>query len=167
MKLAVLSAVAALLVAACATPAATTPVAPAAAPAAAAAPKSPDPVSAQPPAGTPQANAIPGVELTNATDGRKVTVKRGGEVKLVLDLNGIYEFAWEMDNKVEPTLAQIGERIYVTNGRNSNPYDVLAGGYSIYRFRAEQPGTVALQLSKHSRADGKTLATVHYDVTVE
>jgi predicted secreted protein len=166
MKLAVLSAVAALLVAACATPAATTPVAPAAAPAAAAAPRSPDPVSAQPPAGT-QANAVPGVELTNATDGRKVTVRRGGEVKLVLDLNGIYELAWEMEKKVEPTLSPIGERIYVTNGRNSNPYDVLAGGYSIYRFRAEQPGTVALQLSKHSRADGKTLATVHYDVTVE
>lgn len=163
MRLAVLSAVAAMLVAACATPAATAP----AAPAAATAPKSPDPVSAQPLAGTQQANAIPGVELTNATDGRKVTVKRGGEVKLVLDLNGIYELAWEMEKKVEPTLSPIGERIYVTNGRNSNPYDVLAGGYSIYRFRAEQPGTVSLQLSKHSRADGKTLATVHYDVTVE
>lgn len=165
MKLAVLSAVAAMLVAACATPAATTPAAPAAAPAVATAPKSPDPVSAQPPAGTQQANAIPGVELTNATDGRKVTVKRGNEVKLVLDLNPVQELAWELEKAPAPTLDQIGERIYI--GRGSNGYDILAGGVSIYRFRAEQPGTATLTLTKHSRADGKALATVHYDVTVE
>lgn len=129
------------------------------------APMGPQPVSAQPRAGV-AAPAVP-VELTNAADGRKVTVKRGEEIKLVLDINGIYELAWEMEKPAAPTLAQIGERIYVGNGRGANAYDVLAGGFTIYRFRAEQPGTVALQLSKHSRADGKTLATVHYDVTVE
>ena len=146
--------VAALLVAACASPA----------PAQGPAPSGPQPVSAQPPAGTAPAPAAV-VELDNAGDGRMVRVPKGGEVKLVLDLNGMYELAWEMERKVEPTLAPIGERIYV--GKGSNGYDVLAGGYSIYRFRAEQPGSVTLQLSKHSRADGKTLATVHYDVTVE
>jgi len=130
------------------------------------APMGPQPVSSQPPPGVSTTPVMP-VELTNAADGRRVTVKRGDEIKLVLDINGIYEYAWEMEKPATPTLAQIGERIYVGNGRGTNGYDVLAGGYTIYRFRAEQPGTVALQLSKHSRADGKTLATVHYDVTVE
>lgn len=129
------------------------------------APMGPQPVSSQPPPGT--AAPVAPIELTNAADGRKVTVKRGDEIKLVLDINGIYEYAWEMEKPAAPTLAQVGERIYVGNGLGTNGYDVLAGGFTIYRFRAEQPGTVALQLSKHSRADGKTLATVHYDVTVE
>lgn len=127
-------------------------------------PTGPQPVSAQPPAGTAATPVVP-LELTNAADGRKVTVRRGDEIKLVLDLNGIYELAWEMQAPAAPTLAQIGERIYI--GRGTNGYDVLAGGYSIYRFRAEQPGTAALQLTKHSRADGKPVATVRYDITVE
>ncbi len=129
------------------------------------APTGPQPVSAQPPAGM-AAPAAP-VELTNAADGRKVTIKRGDEIKLVLDINGLSELAWEMEKPAAPTLAQIGERIYVGNSHGTNSYDVLSGGFTVYRFRAEQPGMVALQLSKHSRADGKTLATVHYDVTVE
>ena len=130
------------------------------------APMGPQPVSSQPPPGVTMTPVVP-VELTNAADGRKVTVKRGDEIKLVLDINGIYELAWEMEKPAAPALAQIGDRIYVGNGLGTNGYDVLAGGFTIYRFRAEQPGMVALQLSKHSRADGKTLATVHYDVTVE
>ena len=128
------------------------------------APAGPQPVSAQPPAGTVATPVVP-VELTNAADGRKVSIARGGEVKLVLDLDSIHELAWEMDKPAAPALAQIGERIYI--GRGTNAYDIRAGGYSIYRFRAEQPGTAALQLTKHSRADGKPVATVRYDITVE
>lgn len=128
------------------------------------APMGPQPVSSQPPPGM-TVTPVESVELTNATDGRKVTVKRGNEVKLVLDLNPVQELAWELEKAPAPTLDQIGERIYI--GRGSNGYDILAGGVSIYRFRAEQPGTATLTLTKHSRADGKALATVHYDVTVE
>ncbi len=152
------AAFAALLLTACAAPAT---MAPASAPAA---PASTEPPSAQPPAGF-QANTIPGVELTNAMNGGRYTVQRGGELKLVLDLQGMFETGWEMETKVAPTFAQIGERIYV--GKGVNAFDVRAGGYSIFRFRAEQPGKVALQLSKRSRADGKIVETVRYDVTVE
>lgn len=158
-----LVAAAALLLGACAAP--SPAQAPAQPPAQAPIPPGPQPVSAEPPGGVAPA-PVNVVELTNATDGRSVTIRRGDEVKLVLDLNGIYELAWQMEKPAEPTLAQIGDRIYVTNGRGTNGYDVLAGGFTIYRFRAEQPGTVALQLSKHARADGKTLATVRYSVTV-
>jgi predicted secreted protein len=146
-----LAALAVVLMTACAAPATTA--------------QSPTPPpSTQPPAGT-QGNVVPVVELTSAMDGAKVTVRRDGEVKLLLELQGMFEFAWELESKVEPALAPIGERIYV--GKGTNAYDVLAGGWTIYRFRAEQPGKATLQLAKHSRADGKTVATVHYDVIVE
>jgi hypothetical protein len=155
-----LTALAAVLMTACAAPA-TTAQSPTPPPSA----QSPTPPpSAQPPAGS-QGNVVPVVELTSAMDGARVTVKRGGEVKLLLDLQGMYELGWELESKVEPALAPIGERIYV--GKGTNGYDVLAGGWSIYRFRAEQPGKATLQLAKHSRADGRTVATVHFAVVVE
>lgn len=127
------------------------------------APTGPQPVSSQPPAGT--AAPVTPVELTNAADGRKLTVKRNAEIKLVLDLDPLHELGWELDQPLPPALAQIGERIYI--GRGTNAYDITAGGFNVYRFRADQPGTVALQLTKHRRTDGQSLATVHYDVTVE
>lgn len=150
----------ALLLTACASPPTTTE----APKVATATPASTDPPSSRPPAGY-QANAIPVVELTVAQDGGKATVKRGGELKLVLDLQGMFETGWEMEKEVEPMLVQIGERIYVGNGANA--FDVKAGGFSIFRFRAEQAGNVALQLTKRGRGDGKIVKTVRFDVTVE
>jgi predicted secreted protein len=113
----------------------------------------------------PAAAAIAPIDLDNAPDGTKVTVKRGGELKLILDLQGMYMFAWQLETNIEPVLSQIGERVYV--GKGANGYDVLAGGSSIYRFRAEQPGKVSLTLVSRSRADNATLRSVRYDVTVE
>jgi hypothetical protein len=155
--------VAATLLAACAAPgtsaqtAAPSPTPPSSMP-------STDPPSARPPPGVPP-TAVPGIELRTDADGKTAHVQRGGEVKLVLDLKGMYEFAWELQGKAEPVLSPIGERIYIGNGTNA--YDVLAGGFSIYRFRAEQPGPVTLTLSKRSRADNAVIRTVRFDVIVD
>lgn len=126
-------------------------------------PTGPQPVSAQPPAGTAATPVVP-LELTNAADGRKVTVRRGDEIKLVLDLNGIYELAWEMQAPAAPTLAQIGERIFLTK---SGIY-LGTGGWNVFRYRAEQPGTVTL-LFAYGPFDDAAPATksVRYHVTVE
>src|SRR4030095_672071 len=84
--------------------------------------------------------AVENGELMNAADGTVIAIKRGGELKVVLDINPTMNFPWEVDANVGPALAPIGQRIYVGKGINS--FDIAAGGFNIFRYRAEQPGQV-------------------------
>ena len=104
-------------------------------------------------------------ELTNAADGTVIAIKRGGELKVVLDTNPTMNLPWEGDANVGPALAPIGQRIYVGKGMNS--YDITAGGFNIFRYRAEQPGQVTLHFASRRPEESAPSRTLHYEVTVE
>jgi predicted secreted protein len=109
--------------------------------------------------------AVENGELTNAADGTVIAIRRGGELKVVLDTNPTVTIPWEGDANVGPALAPIGQRIYVGKGMNS--YDIAAGGFNIFRYRAEQPGKVTLRFASRRPGESAPSQTVHYEVTVQ
>jgi predicted secreted protein len=160
---------AALMLTACAAtpqaPAAALPApAPVAVPAVASPPHVPAPASN---AGTARAPATTAnVDIDNAADGTRVTVRRGAELKVIIDANATTGFQWQGPPAVAPVLSPIGERVYV--GKAADPRFVGAGGMNIFRFRGEQPGKVTLQFEY--RRSWETLPparTLRYEVTVE
>lgn len=105
------------------------------------------------------------VELDNATDGTRVVLARGGEVKVLLDTNLATSLQWDMPAKVAPVLAPIGQGIYVGKG---SVRDVHLGGTNIFRFRAEEPGRTTLEFA-HRRMGEPNAApskTLRYEVIV-
>ena len=63
-------------------------------------------------------------------------------------------------------LTRIGESVLVS--KSMNVADNTAGGWNIFRYRAEKPGKITLELeSRRSDAPGPALRTVRYEVTVE
>jgi predicted secreted protein len=104
------------------------------------------------------------VELENPADGTTIKVKRGGELKLVLDGAPLVQQTWEADAKVGPVLSPIGNRAVV--GKSVNPADLSAGQWNIFRYRAAEPGKVTLKLDL-KRAEGPPVKTVRYEVVVE
>ena len=119
--------------------------------------------SSAPPPGARASNVV---ELENPADGAKVTLKRGGELKLVLDANPTYGLQWETPTKIAPTLSPIGTRILI--GKSVNTYDYTAGAWNVFRFRAEQPGKLTLNFELRKPGEpGPASKSVKYDVTVE
>jgi predicted secreted protein len=119
---------------------------------------------ATPPSAPP---AVEKGELTNAADGTRIAIKRGGELKVVLDANITTGFQWQSPTNPTPAMAAIGTPIYV--GTAADSQKVGQGGTNIFRFRADNPGHVVLQFDyrrpwETSVAPAKT---VRYDVVVE
>ncbi len=171
---AILVLIAASVLGACAAPATTTEgrsvssAAPAARPAIPAAPGAdgnygPGPAVANPP---PPGPAQERVELKNPADGTRVAIKKGGELKLIIDARPINQLQWKQVGEVSPTLSPIGKRVYVSKA--VNPLDLSAGGWNIFRYRAEQPGTVTLVLELAATDVPQPSARiVRYEVSVE
>lgn len=117
-------------------------------------------------AAAPAAPARDYVELTNPADGTRIAVKRGGELKLVIDARPVNQLQWKQVAVIAPTLSPIGERAYVS--KSMNPLDLTAGGWNIFRYRAEQPGNVTLVLELAATDVPQPAArVVRYDVKVE
>lgn len=165
-----LGVLAAAALAACTTPAptASTPPPAKAQPAIAAPPGAdgnygPGPAVANPP---PPAPAKEFVELENPADGTRIAVKKGGELKLIIDARPINQLQWKQVGEVRPTLSPIGQRVYVS--KSMNPIDLVAGGWNIFQYRAEQPGTVTLVLELAATDVPQPSArVVRYQVSVE
>jgi hypothetical protein len=104
------------------------------------------------------------VELENPADGATIKVKRGGELKLVLDGAPLLQQRWEADPNVGPVLAPIGTRAVV--GKSMNQADLSAGQWNIFRYRAEQAGKVTLKLELKRPAEPPA-KVVRYEVVVE
>ena len=104
-------------------------------------------------------------ELTNAADGTAITIKRGGELKIVLDTNPTVTLPWQADPSVGPVLAPIGQRIYL--GKTMNAYDLAGGGMNVFRYRAEQAGKITLHFASRRPGDPGPIRSANYDVTVE
>lgn len=123
----------------------------------------PGPAVANPP---PPAPAQEMVELENPADRTRIAVKKGGELKLVIDARPMNRLQWKQVAPVAPTLSPIGERAYVS--KSTNPLDMAAGGWNIFRYRAEQPGTVTLVLELAATDVPQPSArVVRYEVNVE
>jgi inhibitor of cysteine peptidase len=134
-------AIATLLVAACASPTPATPAAPA-------------------------KSAPASVDLDNAPDGAKVTLRRGSLLKVILDGNATTGFQWQMTANLAPVLSQIGDRIFVA--KSADTHLVGLGGANIFGFRAESPGQVQLQFDyRRSWETVPPAKTVRYEVTIE
>ena len=114
------------------------------------------------PSGPP---AVEKGELTDAADGTHIAIKRGGELKVVLDANPTVLLPWEADANVGPVLSPIGQRIYV--GKTMNSFDIAGGGWNIFRYRAEQAGRVTLHFATRRPGDSAAAKTVGYEVLVE
>jgi hypothetical protein len=137
-----MAAVAAVTLAACASPPPATPVA------------------------APAKPATAFVELENPADGTRIALKRGGELKVVLDAVPTANLQWEARPDVGPVLSPIGQRAFV--GKSYNPADLSAGAWNIFRYRGEQAGNVTLQLDLRRFGEpGPAVRTLHYDVSVE
>ena len=107
------------------------------------------------------------VDLENPPTGTKIRVRKGGEVKLVLDSVPSTGFQWQGPPTVAPTLSPIGTRAS-TCPRPRTRATSAAGGFNIFRYRAEQPGKVALQFEY--RRVWETVPptkTLNFEVTVE
>ena len=106
------------------------------------------------------------VELENPSDGTRIAVKKGGELKLVIDARPVNQLQWKQVGPVAPTLSPIGQRAYVSKAMN--PLNLAAGGWNIFRYRAEQAGTVTLVLELAATDVPQPSArTVRYEVIVE
>ena len=116
------------------------------------------------PAGPP---AVENGDLTNAVDGTRVAIKRGGELKVVLDANITTGYQWQSPTNPAPVMSAIGTPTYVSKA--VDPRTMGSGGTNIFRFRAENPGQVALQFDyRRPWETGVAPAnTLRYDVTVQ
>ena len=116
------------------------------------------------PSGTP---AVDNGELTNAADGTRIAIKRGGELKVVLDANITTGFQWQSPTNPAPVMAAIGTPIYV--GKAADSHMVGQGGTNIFRFRADRPGQVVLQFDYRRPWETSVppARTLRYDVVVE
>ena len=123
----------------------------------------PGPAAASP---APPAPARAMVELENPADGTRIAVKKGGELKLVIDARPFNQLQWKQVAPVAPTLSPIGERAYVS--KTMNPLDLAAGGWNIFRYRAEETGKVTLVLElAPTDVPRPSVRTVRYEVNVE
>jgi len=114
----------------------------------------------------PAPPAVEKGELENAADGTVIAIKRGGELKLVLDANITTGYQWQGPAAVAPMLSAIGNPIYV--GKGSDPRNTGAGGVNVFRFKAEQPGSTTLQFDykRAWEANVAPVKTVRYTVYV-
>jgi len=123
----------------------------------------PGPAAANP---APAAPAREFVELTNPADGTRIALKKGGELKLIIDARPVNQLQWKQTMPVAPVLSPIGERAYVS--KSTNPLDLAAGGWNIFRYRADRAGTVTLVLELAATDVPQPAArVVRYQVTVE
>src|SRR4029453_4764636 len=83
-----------------------------------------------PPAPAPAKPASAFVELENPADGTRIALKRGGELKLVLDAVPTNNLQWEARGDSGRVLSPIGARAYV--GKAQNPADLSAGAWNVF-----------------------------------
>lgn len=126
-----------------------------------AAPQAPAPAAVKPAAATPAM-----VELTNPANGAKITLKPGGELKLLLDADPVNATHWVDTGSAAPILSPIGERVMIS--KSINVADLTAGAWNIFRYRAEKPGKTVLKLeARRYDVNVPVVRTLQYEVTVE
>ena len=116
------------------------------------------------PSGPP---AVDNGELTNAADGTRIAIKRGGELKVILDANITTGYQWQSPTSPAPVMSLIGAPIYV--GKAADPHFVGGGGANIFRFRADNPGQLALQFDYRRAWESSVppAKTLRYTVVVQ
>jgi inhibitor of cysteine peptidase len=91
-----------------------------------------------------QADANGGpVRLTEADNGRAVTVKAGEDIQVVLKGNPTTGYSWTSTMSDQAVLQQQGDPVYAQG--NTNPSIVGAGGTFTFTFKAAAAGQVTLK----------------------
>jgi len=105
-------------------------------------------------------------ELENAADGTSITIKRGGELTVRLDARLSTGFQWQGPTAVAPVLAPIGQPVYMNKA--DDPRNLSQGGFNVFRFKGEQPGTTTLQFNykRPWEANVAPAKSVRYTVVV-
>ncbi len=114
----------------------------------------------------PAPPAVEKGELENAADGTVIAIKRGGELKVLLDANITTGYQWQGPAAVAPVLSAIGNPIYVS--KSSESRYTGGGGVNVFRFKAEQPGSTTLRFDykRAWEANVAPVKTVRYTVYV-
>ena len=114
----------------------------------------------------PPAQVVTSVDLDNAADGTKVRLARGQEIKVMLDAQALAGLQWRGPKNAAPVLSQIGDRIFLSKGLD--PRYLGGGGLNVFRYRAEQSGTVTLEFG-YGQFDlaAPVTKTVRYEITVQ
>jgi inhibitor of cysteine peptidase len=91
-----------------------------------------------------QANANGGpVKLTEADNGRAVTVKAGEDIQVILNGNPTTGYSWTSTVSDPAVLQQQGDPVYAQG--NTDPSIVGAGGTFTFTFKAAAAGQVTLK----------------------
>ena len=118
-----------------------------------------------PPIENPFAPAPTALRVDDRSSGTPLTLSRGQTLVVVLEANVSTGYRWEAQTGFAPMLVQVGTADY--SARAGSPA-VGAPGEMTFRFRADAPGTTALEFTyrrpfEPNVAPAKTL---RYDVTV-
>jgi inhibitor of cysteine peptidase len=91
-----------------------------------------------------QANANGGaVRLTEADNGRAVTVEAGEDIQVILNGNPTTGYTWTATVSDKAVLQQLGDPVYAQG--STDPSIVGAGGTFTFTFKAAAAGQVALK----------------------
>jgi inhibitor of cysteine peptidase len=93
--------------------------------------------------GCSQKDSANTVEIDESDDGSTVTLAVGEELTLTLGSNLTTGYSWKLGELDSRVLAQQGDVEYISEAEEGV---VGAGGVEIFRFTAEEPGTVMLRL---------------------
>src|SRR2546423_13925445 len=107
------------------------------------------------------------VRLDEGSASAPITVERNQTLVVTLEANVTTGYRWETVAGFTPVLAQIGTADYVA--RSADAPVAGAPGDMTFRFRAQSPGTTALEFAYRRPFDSSVAAarTVRYEVTVK
>jgi inhibitor of cysteine peptidase len=83
-----------------------------------------------------------GTSLTDADNGKQITLKSGEVITLTLESNPTTGYSWQVIEINNATLTQVGEVEYKSDGRNIPG----AGGTETFHFEAIGAGETMLEL---------------------
>jgi len=115
-----------------------------------------------------QADANEGpVRLTEADNGKAITIKAGEEIEVVLEGNQTTGYSWTAGVSDTTVLQQQGEPVYTE--ANTDPSIVGAGGTFTFIFKAAAAGEAALdcEYARPWETDVAPIQTFSVTVTVE
>ena len=105
------------------------------------------------------------VQLTDADNGKTVTVKADQALILRLGANPTTGFGWEVSQVDAQLLAQRDSKIY--EPANTDKPVVGGGGMEIFQFTALQKGETTLKLIYHRAWEKDVPAAQTYQVTIK
>ena len=103
--------------------------------------------------------------LTEADDGRNVTVHRGDVIEIRLMQNASTGYVWTPETETSPALVLTGETVERPEAP-SGAAPPGAPGFAVFHFRAAAPGSSAVRLKYWRSWEGDASIVARYAVTL-